>query len=81
MAPMLLRVAIVCLSLLAPACGSRPRHTTQPTATATDKVLINVDERSVGLGGNDPISYCLNAADNKAKADANWPGLVATHGK
>ena len=165
MASMLLRVALVCLSLLAAACGGKSTQPAQPTptATATDKVLVNVDERGVGLGGNDPVSYrtavaagteqhssqfggatyqfasadnksafdaapganapayggyCAfaasqnrlspsdpsvflvhdgqllvftneafrtqfqaDAAGNKAKADANWPGLVAQHGK
>jgi YHS domain-containing protein len=156
------RVVLLCLSLLAPACGSAPSHTSQP-ATASDKILVNVDDRGVGLGGNDPVSYrtavaagtdqhaskfggatyqfasadnkaafdaapaanapayggyCAFAASqnrlspsdpsvflvhdgqllvftnedfrtqfqqdpggNKAKADANWPGLVAKHGK
>lgn len=164
--PMQLRAALVCVSLLASACGSKPSHTSQPTTSgtsATDKILVNVDERGVGLGGNDPMSYrtdvaagteqhasqfggatyqfasaenktafdgapsvnapayggyCAfaasqnrlspsdpsvflvhegqllvftnedfraqfqkDAAGNKAKADANWPGLVAKHGK
>lgn len=72
---MLVRVALVCLSLLAPACGSKPGPTSQPTTSgtaATDKILTNEDFRT---------QFQRDAAGNKAKADANWPGLVAQHGK
>ncbi len=52
----MLRAALVCLSLLAPACGRARSHTSTPAATQA-KTLVNVDDRGVGLGGTDPVSY------------------------
>lgn len=154
------------VALFLAACGSpaKPTPTTPPPVPSTEKTLVNVDDKGVGLGGHDPVSYTKGApvagvadhaakhggatyhfataddkttfegdkakfapgfggycafaasqnrlspadpkvfhlhegqllvftnedfktqfmadpAGNKAKADANWPGLVAKHGK
>jgi YHS domain-containing protein len=155
------------VAMLLAACGS-PAAPHKPTGgssqPAAEKTLVNVDDKGVGLGGHDPVSYTKGApvagsadhaashggatyhfataedktafegdktkfapgyggycafaaaqnrlskadpkvfhlhdghllvftnddyktkfmadpAGNKAKADANWPGLVAKHGK
>ncbi len=154
------------VALVLASCGgsTTPTKPVEPSAPATEKILVLVDDQGVGLGGHDPVSYtkgepvagsadqsashggatylfasaedktafeddkakfapafggyCAFAAaqnrlstsdpkvfhlhegqllvftnedfktrfmedpaGNKAKADANWPGLVAKHGK
>jgi YHS domain-containing protein len=68
------RAAFVCLALLAPACGSAPSHTAQP-ASAT-KVLINVDDNGIGLGGNDPMSYRTKIAAGTAEQSSKFGGAT-----
>jgi YHS domain-containing protein len=70
----MLRVALVCLSLLAPACGSAPSHTSQPAATS--KILVNVDDHGVGLGGNDPISYRATPAAGTEDQTSQFGGAT-----
>lgn len=70
----MLRAALVCLSLLAPACGSAPRHTT--TAPASAKILVNVDDNGIGLGGNDPMSYRSTLAAGTADQTSQFGGAT-----
>lgn len=70
----MLRAALVCLSLLASACGSAPSHTAAPAAST--KILINVDENGVGLSGNDPISYRSTLAAGTADQTSKFGGAT-----
>ena len=70
----MLRAVLVCLSLLAPACGGAPSHTAQPATTA--KVLVNVDDKGVGLGGNDPMSYRSTIAAGTAEQSSKFGGAT-----
>ncbi len=51
-----MRLLTICL-VLACACGG----TAKPTANPAAKILVLVDDRGVGLGGNDPIAYTKEA--------------------
>lgn len=54
------------LWLLLVACGGSPRTSSgpqpAPTVPAAEKTLVLVDDRGVGLGGHDPVSYTQGAA-------------------
>lgn len=69
----MLRAALVCLSLLVPACGGAPGHSA-PTAPA--KILVNVDESGVGLGGTDPISYRSAPVAGTAEQSSQFGGAT-----
>ena len=62
------------ISLALSACGSsKPTTTTTTTTPAASKVLVNVDDSGVILGGHDPIGYSkdgkpvMGAAENTAE--------------
>lgn len=75
-----LRAALVCVAFLAPACGSNPDRMTEPTTTgATDKTLVNVDERGVGLGATNAPAYGGYCHDGQPLVFTN--ALVAKQGK
>ena len=61
----MLLVRLLPVLALAIACGGGTKATTATTAPATSKVLVNVDDQGVGLGGHDPVAY---ATDNVAVA-------------
>jgi YHS domain-containing protein len=60
----MLRLAVITILALAACSGGAKPPTSSPPAKPT-KILVNVDDRGVGLGGNDPIAY---QKDNAATA-------------
>ena len=55
--------AVLALALLCACGGSSKPTTTTTTAPAADKILVNVDDEGIGLGGNDPIEYTANKVE------------------
>ena len=54
----MLRSAVMTVLLAVAACGGGSKATTAPTTPAkATKILVNVDDNGVGLGGNDPVAY------------------------
>ncbi|HUS28799.1 MAG TPA: YHS domain-containing (seleno)protein [Kofleriaceae bacterium] len=60
----MLRAGILSVLVTLAACGGGSKTTTAPTTPAkAAKILVNVDDSGVGLGGNDPVAYSkANAA-------------------
>jgi YHS domain-containing protein len=67
----MLRPAIFVLIALVCACsgGSKtPAEPTPPAPAKATKILVNVDDNGVGLGGNDPVAYAKDNAPTAGDA-------------
>ena len=68
---MILRL-LFAVALVACGGGGGSKQTTPPPASA--KVLVNVDDQGVGLGGNDPIAYTTDKVEPGAAEHASSHG-------
>ena len=69
--PAMLRTALFTVLVALAGCGGGSKTTTEPTTPAkATKVLVNVDDKGVGLGGNDPVAYTTDRDRAPVAGDA-----------
>jgi len=68
----MLRPLLFILAFVFAACGGGGA---KPPAKPSNKILVNVDDQGLGLGGNDPISYTTDSiTEGEAASTSEYGG-------